>query len=261
MRLEHRAKAVTAIRMLGSDGSVWKGYRKPSDQKNNYFSTWTLTSYKIEMGKAYRITISARDDGNFLPDGLELYKMGDAGKYIPFKKIDGSDDWYANIVAQGDMIKDGKIAITNSSGELKENLTYGLRVYELQAQSFKVYRGNELVMDNYIAKKDLSDITLSTDKGIVIDDFKEPLEVGQWYQAVLRVDNASEAFEDVLLDVGGKEVEFYRFASTDELHATFLCDDSLKDESIKLKSKSGTLVLNGSLTLYKDMRSRSEGSN
>lgn len=259
MRLEHKNKAITAIRTLGSDRDVWSGRRTPSDQKDTYYSTWTPTSYKIEMGKAYRITVSARDDGNFLPEGLALYKMGDAGKYIPLTKIDGSDDWSADFVAQGDSIKEGRIKVQNGSGELKENLSYGLRVYELQAQSFKVYRGNDLVMDNYIAKKDLSDSTLSTDKKIVIDGLKESLEVGQWYQAVLRVDNDSEALEDALLDVGGKEVEFYRFASTDELHATFLYEENLKD-GLKLKSKANTLVLNGSLSLYKDMRSRSEGS-
>lgn len=257
MRLEHKAKEITAIRMLGSDENVWKGRRNPSNQEDNYFTTWSLTTYNIEMGKAYRIVILARDEGNFLPEGLALYKMGDAGTGILFKKISGSDDWYADFVAQGDSIKDGKIKVSNRSGELKENLSYDLRVYELQAQSFKVYRGNDLVMDNYIVKKDLINDSLSTDKAIVIDGLKEPLEVGQWYQAVLRVD--TDALTDVLLDVGGKEIEFYRFASTDELHATFLCDDSLKD-GIELKSKTNTLVLNGSLSLYKDMRSRSEGS-
>lgn len=257
MRLEHKNKAITAIRMLGSDESVWDGRRSPSGMENTHYTTWTLDTYKIEMGKAYRITISTRDDGNFLPKGLGLYKMGDAGKYIPLKKIDSSDDWYADFVAQGELIEKSKIGISNRSGELKENLTFGLRVYELQAQSFKVYRGNDLVMDNYIVKKDLINDSLSTDKAIVIDGLKEPLEVGQWYQAVLRVD--TDALTDVLLDVGGKEIEFYRFASTDELHATFLCDDSLKD-GIELKSKANTLVLNGSLSLYKDMRSRSEGS-
>ena len=259
MRLKHKAKAVTAIRMLGSNKSIWSAKRNPSNQKDNVFSYWTLTSYNIEMGKAYRLTISARDDGNFLPEGLALYNVGDAGKYIPLKKNDGSDDWYADFVAQGDSIKDGKLNVSNKSGELKEKLRYDLNVYEQQAQSFKVYRGNDLVMDNYIAKKDLSDSTLTAEKPIVIDGLKEPLEVGQWYQAVLRVDNDGEALTDALLDVGGKEVEFYRFASTDELHATFLCDDSLKD-GIELKSKTNTLVLNGSLSLYKDMRSRSEGS-
>lgn len=259
MRLEHKNKAITAIRMFDSDRSVYYGVKPPSNQRDNRITTWAPTYYKIEMGKAYRIKISAKDDGNFLPKGLALYKMGDAGTGILLKKMNEGDDWYADFVAQGDSIKDGRIRVANNSGELKENLSYGLRVYELQAQSFKVYRGNDLVMDNYIAKKDLSDSTLSTDKKIVIDGLKESLEVGQWYQAVLRVDNDSEALEDALLDVGGKEVEFYRFASTDELHATFLCDDSLKG-GIKLKSKANTLVLNGSLSLYKDMRSRSEGS-
>lgn len=259
MRLEHKNKAIAAIRTLGSDRYVWSSRKTPRDQKDTYYSTWTPTSYKIEMGKAYRITISDRDDGKFLPEGLALYKMGDAGRYIPFKKIDNSDDWYADFVAQGDIIKDGKMGVLNRSGELKENLSYGLRVYELQAQSFKVYHGNDLVMDNYIAKKDLSDSTLTDDNPIAIDGLKEPLEVGQWYQAVLRVDKDNEALEDVLLDIGGKEVEFYRFASTDELHATFLCEESLKD-GLKLKSKANTLILNGSLSLYKDMRSRSEGS-
>lgn len=259
MRLEHKNKAITGIRMLGNDESVWEGKRSPSDQKNNYYSTWTPTSYKIEMGKAYRITISARDDGNFLPEGLTLYKMGDAGADILFKKNDGSDVWYADFVAKGKSVKDGYLKVANSSGELKENLAYDLYLYELQAQSFKVYRGDDLVMDNYIAKKDLSDSTLTAEKPIELDDFKEPLEVGQWYQAILRVDKDSESLEDALLDIEGKEIEFYRFASTDELHATFLCEESLKD-GIKLKSKANTLVLNGTLTLYKDMRSRSEGS-
>lgn len=258
MRLEHKNKAITGIRMLGSDESVWAGRRDPSNQKDNYYSSWIPNSYNIEIGRAYRITILARDDGNFLPEGLALYEMGDAGKYIPLKKMDGSDDWYADFVAQGDSIKEGRIKVQNGSGELKENLSYSLRLHELQTQSFKVYRGSDLVMDNYIAKKDLSDSTLTAEKPIVIDGLKEPLEVGQWYQAVLRVD--TDALTDVLLDVGGKEIEFYRFASTDELHATFLCDDSLKD-GIELKSKANTLVLNGSLTLYKDMRSRSEGGN
>ena len=257
MKIEHNAKTITTIRMLGSDESVWDGRRRTRDQKDNYFSTWTPTTYNMEMGKAYRITISARDDGNFFPEGLALYKMGDAGKYIPFKKIDNSDDWYADFVAQGDTIKDGKMGVINRSGELKENLSYDLYLYEQQAQYFKVYHGDDLVMDNYIAKKDLSDSTLTPDNPIVIDGLKEPLEVSQWYQAVLRVDKDSEALTDALLDVGGKKVEFYRFASTDELHATFLCEESLKD-GIKLKSKANALVLNGSLTLYKDMRSRSE---
>lgn len=260
MRLEHKNKAITGIRMLGSNKSIYNGMRTPSDQKNNKISIWTPTSYKIEMGKAYRITISARDDGNFLPEGLTLYKMGDAGADILFKKNDGSDVWYADFVAKGDYMKDGKLAIANSSGELKENLAYDLYLYELQAQSFKVYRGDDLVMDNYIAKKDLSDSTLTAKKPIELDDFKEPLEVGQWYQAVLRVDKDSEALAEALLDVGGKSIKLYFFASTDELHATFLCEESLKDGSIKLKSKANTLVLNGTLTLYKDMRSRSEGS-
>lgn len=258
MRLEHKNKAITGIRMLGNDESVWHGSRTPRDQENDYFTTWKPTSYNIEMGKAYRIVISARDEGNFLPEGLALYKMGDAGTGILFKKISDSDDWYADFVAQGDSIKDGKIKVSNRSGELKENLSYDVSLCEQQSQSFKVYRGNDLVMDNYIAKKDLSDSTLTAEKPIVIDGPKEPLEVGQWYQAVLRVD--TDALEDALLDVGGKEVEFYRFASTDELHATFLCEESLKD-GIELKSKANTLVLNGSLSLYKDMRSRSEGRN
>lgn len=259
MRLEHNAKAITAIRILGNDEHVYSAYKSPKDLKHNYITSWSPTSYKIEMGKSYRITISARDYGNFLPEGLALYKMGDAGRDIPLKKIDNSDDWYADFVAQGERTDLNKPSIANGSGELKENLSYNLYLYELQAQSFKVYRGNDLVMDNYIAKKDLSDSTLSTDKMIMIDDFKVPLIAGQWYQAVLRVDKDNEALEDALLDVGGNEVEFYRFASTDELHATFLCEESLKD-GIKLKSKANTLVLNGTLTLYKDMRSRSEGS-
>lgn len=260
MRLEHKAKEITAIRTLGNDKPVIRVYKRPKDLKNTYITNWEITYYKIEMGKAYRITISDRDDGKFLPEGLALYKMGDAGRYIPFKKIDNSDDWYADFVAQGERIDLNKPSIQNRSGELKENLSYDMSIYELQAQSFKVYRGNDLVMDNYIAKKDLSDSTLSTDKMIMIDDFKVPLIAGQWYQAVLRVDKDNEALEDALLDIGGKEIEFYRFASTNELHATFLSDDSLKDGSIKLKSKANTLVLNGSLTLYKDMRSRSKGS-
>lgn len=259
MRLEHKNKAITAIRTLGSDRYVWSARRTPRDFENNRVTSWNLTSYNIEMGKAYRITISARDDGNFLPEGLTLYKMGDAGADILFKKNDGSDVWYADFVAKGGYMKDGKLAIANSSGELKENASLDLYLYELQAQSFKVYRGNELVMDNYIAKKDLSDSTLTADNPIAISGLKEPLNIGQWYQAILRVDKDNEALEDVLLDIGGKEVEFYRFASTDELHATFLCDDSLKD-GIKLKSKANALVLNGTLTLYKDMRSRSKGS-
>lgn len=259
MRLEHKNKAITAIRMFDSDRSVYYGVKPPSNQRDNRITTWAPTYYKIEMGKAYRIKISAKDDGNFLPKGLALYKMGDAGTGILLKKMNEGDDWYADFVAQGESIEEGKIKISNRSGELKENLSYGLKVYELQAQSFKVYHGNNLIMDNYITKKDLSDSTLTAEKPIVIDGLKEPLEAGQWYQAILRVDNDSEALEDILLNVGGKEVEFYRFASTDELHATFLCDDSLKG-GIKLKSKANTLVLNGSLSLYKDMRSRSEGS-
>lgn len=263
MRAKINNKDVLALRFGGYDKIKYYPGKKPNLLGSGYITTWTPSEPKLFENHAYRIVVFDSGKGNYSPDGLALYKMSDVGRYHHLKPIKNSNDWYVDFVAQGERCEEGRISIANRSGVDKENLAYECYIYEQPRQVYKIYDGDKLIMDSYIVQKNFKDEVFDYKAEHSIKGADNMLVKDSWYQLIFEDDGSSADIGAVYVkntDNAGY-LNFRQVDDSNRWYINFKYDGlSSNNSTITLLNNDNTDIkpkLNGTLSLYKDNRSRS----
>lgn len=263
MRAKINNKDVQAVRVGGYDKVNYYPRKYPDLLKSRYINSWTPSEPKLFENKAYRIVVYDSNEGNYSPDGLALYKMSDVGDYHHLKPIKNSNDWYVDFVAQGKRIEKGRISISNRSGVDKENLAYRAYIYEQPRQFYKIYDGDKVIMDSYIIQNDFKDQVFEYKAEHSIKGADNMLVKDSWYQLIFEDDGLSTDIGSVYVkntDNAGY-LNFRQIEDSKRWYINFKYDGlSSNNSTITLLNNNSTDIkpkLNGTLSLYKDTRSRS----
>lgn len=262
MGLKINNKNIDAIRVGEYKRFNFNGNKPPKNLKNNYYPTWYLNKGMLLENRAYRIVVFDSKEGNYSPEGLALYFMSDSSRYHNLKPLGSSTDWYIDFVAQGEKIDVDQLCIINNSGKDKENLSFQFYIYEQPSQIYKVYKGRRLIMDRYMMQEKFKDRTFEYNKENAIKGSDGMLIKDRWYQLIFEDDGSSKDIGAIFLkntDNAGY-LYFRKLGDSNRWYINFLYDGLVADNgSITLINKNSGLSpsLSGTLSLYKDLRSRS----